>query len=76
MPSAPAIGGNQATTDEDPLIEYPSGVVTPVQVEDVRVELATTPKVDQQTPNLGLVGSWSGISDFGHRMYTDEEENV
>ncbi|MCI52002.1 hypothetical protein A2U01_0073246, partial [Trifolium medium] len=26
----------------------PDGVVTPVQVEDVRAELATTPKVDQQ----------------------------
>ncbi|MCI21002.1 hypothetical protein A2U01_0042166, partial [Trifolium medium] len=47
------------------------------QVEDVRAkELATTPKVDQQTLNLGFVGSWSGIGDFDHMMYTDEEENV
>lgn len=55
----------------------PSGVVKPVQVEDVRAkEPTTTPKVDPQTPNLGLVGSRSGIGDSGYRMYTDEEENA
>ncbi|PNX76953.1 hypothetical protein L195_g032912 [Trifolium pratense] len=83
MPSTPPVGGIQAVTGEDPLIEImirakdnvvgdviipegepsiPYGVVNPMQVEDVR---ATTPKVDQQTLNLGLVGSWSG-SDSGH----------
>ncbi|MCI31097.1 hypothetical protein A2U01_0052308, partial [Trifolium medium] len=55
----------------------PSSVVKPVQVEDVCAkELATTPKVDQQSSCLGLVGSQSGIGDSGHRMYTDEEENA
>lgn len=48
-----------------------------MQVEDVRAkEPTTTPKVDPQTPNLGLVGSRSGIGDSGYRMYTDEEENA
>ncbi|MCI77918.1 hypothetical protein A2U01_0099188, partial [Trifolium medium] len=44
----------------EPSIPY--GIVKPVQVEDVHAkELATTTTVDQQTPSLGLVGSWSGI---------------
>jgi hypothetical protein len=48
-----------------------------VQVEDVcPKELDRTQTVNQQTPNLGLVGSWSDIGNFGHRMYTDEEENA
>jgi hypothetical protein len=48
-----------------------------VQVEDVcPKELDRTQKVNQQTPNLGHVGSWSDIGNFGHRMYTDEEENA
>jgi hypothetical protein len=48
-----------------------------MHVEDVLAkEPTTTPKVDQQTPNLGLVGSWSGIGDSGNRMYIDEEENA
>ncbi|GAU44230.1 hypothetical protein TSUD_399940 [Trifolium subterraneum] len=54
-----------------------SGVVDPVQMEDVRAkELTTAQIVDQQTPNLGHIGSGSGIDDIGHKMYTDKEENV
>jgi hypothetical protein len=48
-----------------------------MQVADVCAKkLDTTQKVDQQTPNLDLSGSWSDIGDFGHMMYTDEKENA
>jgi hypothetical protein len=48
-----------------------------VQVEDVLAkEPISTSKVDQQTPNLDIVGLWSGIGNIGHGMYTDEEENA
>jgi hypothetical protein len=52
-------------------------LVQPVQVEDVHViYLAMKQSVDQQTPILGFVGSSRDIGDFGHRMYTYEEENA
>ncbi|PNX79961.1 hypothetical protein L195_g035953 [Trifolium pratense] len=46
-----------------------------VQVEDVHAnDLAMKQRVDQQTPNLGIVGSWDDVGNFGNKMDTDEKE--
>jgi hypothetical protein len=39
-------------------------------------ELATKQKVDQSTPNMGIVGSSGEVDKFGNRLYTDDEEDT